>query len=109
MLSLAVVGLLYSPPNSSYSASHIGVDYDSLKQVYVNREVADFNAKCLFVLQPQFMFLVLWQNMHNMLSVRAITALGLLSVPLWSFCFSCIFVRFDNWLNHFPILGRKVF
>jgi|SRR5581483_3292007 len=35
--------------------------------------------------------------------------LVLLSIPIWSICFSWLFVKFDNWLNHFPILGRKVF
>jgi len=32
-----------------------------------------------------------------------------LSVPLWSICFGWIFAKLDNWLNHFPVLGRKVF
>jgi hypothetical protein len=27
----------------------------------------------------------------------------------WSICFSWILVKFDNWLNHFPVLGKKVF
>jgi hypothetical protein len=33
----------------------------------------------------------------------------LFSVPVWSICFGWIFVRLDNWLNHLPVLGRKVF
>jgi hypothetical protein len=31
------------------------------------------------------------------------------SVPSWSICFGWLFVKFTNWLNHFPVLGRKVF
>jgi hypothetical protein len=27
----------------------------------------------------------------------------------WSFCFGWLYVKFTNWLNHFPVLGKKVF
>jgi len=30
-------------------------------------------------------------------------------IPVWSFCFGWIFVKLDNWLNHFPVLGKRVF
>jgi len=33
----------------------------------------------------------------------------ILAIPLWSFCFGWIFVKLDNWLNHFPVLGKRVF
>jgi len=33
----------------------------------------------------------------------------LASFPVWSFCFGWLYVKFTNWLNHFPVLGRKVF
>jgi hypothetical protein len=33
----------------------------------------------------------------------------LISVPVWSLCFSWIFIRIKDWLNHFPVLGRKIF
>ena len=32
-----------------------------------------------------------------------------LSFPIWSICFGWIFIRGKDWLNHFPVLGRKVF
>ncbi len=35
--------------------------------------------------------------------------LFLVAIPLWSICFGWLFVKMDNWLNHFPTLGRKVF
>jgi hypothetical protein len=31
------------------------------------------------------------------------------TIPLWSICFGWLFVKLDNWLNHFPVLGKKVF
>jgi hypothetical protein len=33
----------------------------------------------------------------------------LLTIPIWSLCFGWLFVKLDNWLNHFPVLGKKVF
>jgi hypothetical protein len=30
-------------------------------------------------------------------------------MPVWSICFGWLFVKLDNWLNHFPVLGKKVF
>ena len=33
----------------------------------------------------------------------------LFSVPFWSIFFGWIFVKLDNWLNHFPVLGKRVF
>jgi hypothetical protein len=33
----------------------------------------------------------------------------LVSVPTWSVCFALIYVRITNWLNHFPVLGKRVF
>jgi hypothetical protein len=31
------------------------------------------------------------------------------SIPVWSLCFAWLFVRLVNWLNHFPVLGKRVF
>jgi len=28
---------------------------------------------------------------------------------IWSICFGWIYVKFTNWLNHFPVLDKKVF
>ena len=33
----------------------------------------------------------------------------MISVPLWSICVGWLVVKFDNWLNHFPVLGKRVF
>jgi hypothetical protein len=33
----------------------------------------------------------------------------LISIPVWSFCFSWVFIHGKDWLNHFPVLGKKVF
>jgi hypothetical protein len=32
-----------------------------------------------------------------------------LTAPVWSICFGWLFVKLDNWLNHFPVLGRRIF
>jgi len=29
--------------------------------------------------------------------------------PVWSICFGRLYVVFFNWLNHFPVLGKRVF
>jgi hypothetical protein len=42
-------------------------------------------------------------------SPRLLMAAWFVSIPIWTICFSWIFVRLDNWLNHFPVLGKKVF
>jgi hypothetical protein len=31
------------------------------------------------------------------------------SFPIWSICFGWLYVKFTNWLYHFPVLGKKVF
>jgi hypothetical protein len=41
--------------------------------------------------------------------IKDSTVLYYFSIPLWSICFGWLFVKFDNWLNHFPVLGKRVF
>jgi hypothetical protein len=36
-------------------------------------------------------------------------AVWFVSIPIWSICFGWIYVKFTNWLNHFPVLGKRVF
>jgi hypothetical protein len=64
-----------------------------------------------FCLQPQFLALMKFSHLFEKHNVPVwIIFLGIIiSVPLWSICFSWIFVKLDNWLNHFPVLGKKVF
>jgi hypothetical protein len=31
------------------------------------------------------------------------------SISLWSICFGWLYVKFTNWLNHFSVLGKRVF
>jgi hypothetical protein len=35
--------------------------------------------------------------------------LPLIIAPFWSYLFASIFIRGRDWLNHFPVLGKKVF
>ena len=39
----------------------------------------------------------------------ALLFLTMFSMFTWSFCFSLIFLRVKDWLNHFPVLGKRVF
>jgi hypothetical protein len=69
-----------------------------------------FFGKIGLTLQPQLYFFVHanlgqvseWQE-------RLIKLVASASIPLWSICFGWIFVKLDKWLNHFPVLGKKVF
>jgi hypothetical protein len=64
----------------------------------------DFISNSRLLLQPQFYFFPSF-NGEN----AGPFFLLLLTIPLWSQCFGWIFVILDNWLNHFPVLGRKIF
>jgi hypothetical protein len=35
--------------------------------------------------------------------------ISVLLIPIWSNCFGWFFIKLDDWLNHFPVLDRKVF
>jgi hypothetical protein len=48
------------------------------------------------------------QNLLNVIGLVLIITF-FVSIPLWSICFGWIFVKLDNWLNHFPVLGKRVF
>jgi hypothetical protein len=66
----------------------------------------------IFVLmQPQFLLYRLPFFHENLvgLSDWLIFLFPILFIPIWSHCFGWIFVRGGNWLNHFPVLGKKVF
>jgi|SRR5271170_5574251 len=70
--------------------------------------------KITFLLQPLIFVIGLTWKISILakifISVRWLFYfLCLLSMPIWTICFGWLFVKFDNWLNHFPILGRKVF
>jgi hypothetical protein len=77
----------------------------------IQQALAGLIFKCALALQPQFLLFV-FGGEYGLYSQHFAFALGLLScllIPIWSICFGWLFVKFDNWLNHFPILGRKVF
>jgi hypothetical protein len=75
-----------------------------------------FWLKVFILLQPLLSFFV-W--VFNLVGVTDGDLSGLIeflkgvamffSVPVWSLCFGWLFVKLDNWLNHFPVLGKKVF
>jgi hypothetical protein len=62
-----------------------------------------------FLLQPQFLII---QIFFAILALRIYPMDFFLSVviaPFWSYAFAWIFIRTKDWLNHFPVLGKKVF
>jgi hypothetical protein len=67
------------------------------------------------ILQPQFWLLnAIWefQTAKNILSAIPFWVripIFLISIPVWSICCGWLYVKFTNWLNHFPALGKKVF
>jgi hypothetical protein len=77
--------------------------------------LGDTELNTLFVLQPSILLPfafnepTLLGNMFWGVSQSFLSVLFSLSMPLWSICFAWLFVKLDNWLNHFPVLGRKVF
>jgi len=65
-----------------------------------------------------FLIVLIWQQLeiHSLMPLNPVWLVApifygilLVSSLVWSFCFSWIFVKMDNWLNHFPVLGKRVF
>jgi hypothetical protein len=95
VLSLAVVlGALLCPE-----------DFNHPSVVVVPEILAQSLVHCFYFLQPVFSLGV----GAKLLSGNFYFALLLASIPIWSLCFGWLFVKLDNWLNHFPVFGRKVF
>jgi len=60
--------------------------------------------KGFILLQPQFWVAFKMGILHHESDLGFLA----ISIPFWSVCFSWIFVKLDNWLNHFPVLGKRV-
>jgi hypothetical protein len=79
--------------------------------VYAFSKQTFFWGYMMVILQPHlllFNFAFLGNHLlHLPTFILILLAIG--PIPVWSFCFGWIFVRLDGWLNHFPVLGRKVF
>jgi hypothetical protein len=65
-----------------------------------------FWIKILVALQPFWFFI---NKINIPIPDYLILILWLISIPIWSICFGWLYVKFTNWLNHFPVLGKKVF
>src|SRR5271154_1040737 len=65
-----------------------------------------FLSKFSMLLQPQLLILEKLFNSSHYLNVpNLIVPISIfVSVPIWSICFGWLFVKLDNWLNHFPVL-----
>jgi len=68
-----------------------------------------------FFLQPLIWFVFVASQIqivnifYSIFSDGAALAISLPLIPFWSICFGWLYVKFTNWLNHFPVLGKKVF
>jgi hypothetical protein len=70
-----------------------------------------------FSLQPLMLLINLAPSAGSELSsttfgktlVLLFILIGGISSVVWSFCFGWIFIRAKDWLNHFPVLGKRVF
>jgi len=65
-----------------------------------------FWLKIFYLFQPQFLLLSVIK-FH--VSGEILVPFFVLITVFWSLCFGWLFVKFDNWLNHYPVLGKKVF
>ena len=72
----------------------------------MNMAWVNFIGTCSMILQPQFL---IFSKIIKSPTSYFVMVLLLSTAPLWSICFGWIFVKLDNWLNHFPVLGKRVF
>jgi hypothetical protein len=76
---------------------------------------ADSWRSVFFLLQPQIWLVLMgeqisvFREFYSYFPDVVVVAICFSSIPIWSLCFGWLFVKLDNWLNHFPVLGRKVF
>jgi hypothetical protein len=69
----------------------------------------------LYILQPSILLplvtdqAALFRHFFWGGSPHNLSIIFCVSMLLWSLCFGWLFIKFDNWLNHFPVLGRRVF
>jgi len=61
------------------------------------------------VLQPQFFLLPILIVALTKKYFPIDNLLGVILVPFWSYAFSWILIHSKDWLNHFPVLGKRVF
>ena len=72
-----------------------------------------FWAISFFLLQPQCILIpVLVSALHinnPFFEWAYFFILPLIIAPFWSYAFAWIFIRARDWLNRFPVLGKRVF
>jgi hypothetical protein len=75
--------------------------------VFLLCEKLELNWWIFGIFQPQFVILI------TSIDIKAVPPFWYLLpfclAPAWSICFGWIFVKLVNWLNHFPVLGKRVF
>jgi hypothetical protein len=79
--------------------------------------VENLKISALMLLQPQLgtlfdaakFFPTVMTHYFSWVPPWLLMTVWIVSIPLWSICFGWLYVKFTNWLNHFPVLGKKVF
>jgi len=109
------LALLSYPSYSSSGSSDIAASFDYLQQYVIWHNAWDFFwLMTLQLLQPQTLLigkiLKLCFGMNFLAQfLWLVTIIQICCAPIWSLCFGWIYVKLTNWLNHFPVLGKKVF
>ena len=67
--------------------------------------------KLLLVFQPQLYFFSKLDSATSYLKNQdeIIFLFFIITAAAWSMCFGWLAAKFINWLNHFPVLGKRVF
>ena len=78
--------------------------------VFPHVQIGDFWMIAFLILQPHFLLLAVLNTNPGGGILDAIEFWGcVIAIPIWSICFGWLNVKFKNWLNHFPVLGKRVF
>jgi len=119
IVSLVHFGLTLCVALLAYYISKDARPHSALLETQIKHEIlSQFYVVILLTLQPLPIFIVwasqvvlhaIWLHSPIWLAATLTWVVLLISVPFWSYCFGIIFVKFDNWLNHFPVLGKRVF
>ena len=97
-----IVAPIFISTAVTWSGAHNEAYFQALEHRAWRQAWFDFVCNFRFVSQPQFL-------LFSKIFEGWVINLLLVTVPIWSICFGWLYVKFTNWLNHFPVLGRKVF
>jgi len=102
---LCMLSPLFISPGYRWYGANGGAYFQTYAHFQTRVACLEFFRSLGIILQPQFLlFRKLFEEQWTLF-----VCLTLVSIPIWSICFGWLFVKLDNWLNHFPVLGKRVF